>query len=590
MSLGDKCHYSTERNQTVTAAVVTDLKGEILYSNVGNWVLSGVKTYETRFWSSGQATVILTGKIDEQQELIEDYDHKLSTETQFCIWLGWIDRPRPIKKKDLEEGRLVRTFIGVVDTLQFTGTGEGGTTIKVVARDRMKWLMDSEIYYTMSDSVMQKTSKESEFNRSQIILDIAKRAVGVFATGENDQKCDTSGCGVDILKSNDYTIDIETLGELPPADVWYKEHKPLAGTTRTINLEVPENPEFRIYTSRAIANLNEQANFIINQQYPIEIIRFLSFQEVYPTEVFMNPKDGHIYYVPRAVDSSAFENPDSTDQTQDDTATGDNRRFYRTYYYKKARKDVEVDINQMAINFREERTTVATKTNFLVQNSGSGAGGGISFQYHLKAMPYELANKKFACKFKRIQDPTIENFAEAAVVSIAAARRTAKETRAGMLTVQGDPSFSAGEVVQVFGSPFLKNGGLDKGKSDLSKFFQYQGGWNNKIKEYARIAEEGLTFTNQRGRDVQTTDIVELPEGDRGVRFVTPDKNDPSDYLCEAISRIEGISDDQYSEEQTNMDTFAREPQTIFRVEAVVHQYNIGSRGFTTELALVSPF
>lgn len=634
--LGDKCHYSLRRNRTQMAAAVTDLQGNILFSNVENegsnsWILTGVKTYKTRFWAAGSATLVLSVKDHNSIDPLPTFPRELSSERQFCIYLGWITNARPVTKKDLEDGLLLRDFIGVVDTVQFSGTGEGGATIKVEARDRMKWLLDSEIYYITSDSIDKRD--DDSIGRSTILLDIAKRAVGVFDNelahessvddeeveeGEDEEEdeeensnetlrriarqerqrqeteekeeeknsCSSAGCGITIKrpKNPKYIVDIKVDPELPDANVWYKNGGPLQAVSRASELEIPQSPEFRIYTTRLVGNGDAQdENFLINQQYPIEMIRFLSFQETYPTEVFQNHRDGHIYYVPRSVDSTALPNPKNKD-------SGDPFKFYRTYYYKVGKTQESVfNPNQELLNFREERSTLATKTNFIVENVGSSDLSATAFYYHLRAVPHELSDSPgFACKFQRIKDPSIEKDAEASMVALAAARRTARETRVGMITTIGDPSFSPGEVIQVFGSPFLNKGGLEQKDLDRSKFFDFsegkgegeEGGWNKKIKYYADIASgEGQQFGDADGEPER----IPLVESDKEIEFIKADETDVTSYLCKKISQIKKKG----SDEQT---TFGEQPPTIFRVEAIVQKYQLGSAGFTTEIALVSPF
>lgn len=648
--LGDKCHYSLRRNRTQMAAAVTDLQGNILFSNVENegsnsWILTGVKTYKTRFWAAGSATLVLSVKDHNSIDPLPTFPRELSSERQFCVYLGWITNARPITKKDLEDGLLLRDFIGVVDTVQFSGTGEGGATIKVEARDRMKWLLDSEIYYITSDSIDKREG--DPIGRSTILLDIAKRAVGIFDSelahessaeeeereenqdeeeedeereenqdeGEEDEEenlnstqrriarqnrqqqdteereeqrnsCSNAGCGITINrpKNPKYIVDVKVDPELPDSNVWYKNGGPLQAVSRASELEIPQSPEFRIYTTRLVGNGGAQdENFLINQQYPIEMIRFLSFQETYPTEVFQNHRDGHLYYVPRSVDSTALPNPKNKD-------SGDPFKFYRTYYYKVGKTQESVfNPNQELLNFREEKSTLATKTNFIVENVGASDISATNFFYHLRAVPHELSDSPgFACKFQRIKDPSIENDGEAAMVALAAARRTARETRVGMITTIGDPSFSPGEVIQVFGSPFLNKGGLEQRDLDRAKFFDFlegkgegeDGGWNKMIKYYAEISSgEGQQFEDEG----EAPERIPLVESDKEIEFIKAVEDDVTSYLCEKISQIKKRG----SDEQT---TFGEQPPTIFRVEAIVQKYQLGSAGFTTEIALVSPF
>jgi len=598
MKLGANCHYD-EKNSPVMAAAITDLDGNIVFSShetsSGNsWVISGVKTYETQFWTAGNATVALTAPADGINSLTPDFPDYPRQEDQFCVYLGWIDRPREISQDDLQNDRLLRNFIGVVDNIQFTGSGEGGATIKIEARDRMKWLMDSEVYYSPGENIITQDGVA----RSALILDISNRAVGVY--DGPDGSC--GGCGITIEKNDKYIVDIgiSSSQEIPASDLWYREGEPLQGSVSNDGLEVNKNPEFRIFTSRDVKEADQNAaQFILNQQYPIEMIRMLSFQEVYPTDLF-SYRDGNIYYCPRNMDSTAF----ATDQSS--TPDGDPSRFYRTYYYKRFPTDESLDVNQKAINFREEKSTSGMKTNYLVRNSSTSEGAALQFMYHIKAMPYIMEGKDFACKFKMVKDPTIETQGAAAMVGLAAARRLAREARAGMLTVIGDPSIRPGEAVQVFGSPFVPNGGLDQKASDLAKYFQYKagrgedtgvesGGWDQMIKRYSEISRSDDFGKSTQGRSQETDSTsqeVDLPEGDRVMDFVPHESNDAKGYLCDSISKIkgkEGVSD-SYSNEESSMNTFAQEPQTIFRVEAVVHKFNLGESGFSSELALISPF
>ena len=658
---GANCHYSIEEDRMQIAAAVTDLEGNIIFSNYksdssNGWIISGVKSYKTRFWAAGSCTIVLTRSLENMNELPSSFPRLLSPERQFCIYLGWIDSPRKIVKRDLTNGNLIRDFVGVVDTIQFSGTGEGGQTIKIEARDRMKWLLDSEIYYIATQSIPDGGTS-SNLGRSTILRDIALRAVGKVGLGqeivedeeedtgneedieneedeewgifggigefiedtftdlfesdeenattertnrieeqaENQQEreeqeeqqrledCNAAGCGITIRKPKDskFLIDVVLDSDTPDSNVWYRDGGPLAGSTTTIgDLKLDPSPEFRIYTTRAAGKVDQlDQNFLINQQYPIEMIRFLSFQEVYPTEVFQHT-DGHIYYVPRSVDGSAIKRPNGEG--------GDPKRFYRTYYYQI--KDSEtVNVNQSLINFREERSTLSTKTNFIVENTGDGDLNATEFFYHLRAIPKELSDVgRFACKFQRIKDPSITKDAEAAMVALSAARRTARETRAGMATCIGDPSFSPGEVIQVLGSPLIDKGGIPIKQSDRAKFFDYKegtgeggsGGWDNLIKLYVELSNPE---SDEQQFDGETAQRIPLVEDDREVEFVKSDNTDVGDYLCKNISKIK----EKGSDKET---TFGEEPPTIFRVEAVVQKFQLGSAGFTTELALVSPF
>ncbi|MFB6284788.1 MAG: hypothetical protein ABEK59_12815, partial [Halobacteria archaeon] len=332
---------------------------------------------------------------------LPEFPQELRPEDQFCIYLGYIDRPREITQDDLKFNRLLRCFVGVVDTIQFTGSGTGGVTIKVEARDRVKWLMDSEIYYQINDGINPN-------QRSDLILDITRRSVGDIRNSDGEKTC--QGCGIEVQKGE--TVDPQKgSAAIPEASKWYDEDL-LDGQTVNKGLSVPESPKMNIFTSRTLDQYEKKAQYLLRQQYPTEMLRFLANQEVYPTELFQDNRDGNFYYTPRSVDIDSLE---------------DNTRFRRTYYFKVPSEDLTLDINQKPINFREEKATLATKTDFLIQNGGTADQGGQQYMVHFKAVPYELRNKNFACKYKRVKDPSIQKIGEAAMVAMSPLKKPAPE-------------------------------------------------------------------------------------------------------------------------------------------------------------------
>ena len=369
--------------------------------------------------------------------------------------------------------------------------------------------------------------------------------------------------------------------KVPPPDAWYigdgKTLGPLAGGTTTRNFKVPENPFFRIYTTRSAINLQQSTNFLINQQVPMEIIKFLAMQEIYPMEVFQDHRDGHLYYCPRANDSSGLEDP---------------KRFYRTYFFRNYPDSYKLfddkpdacppDVNQMLHSFREEQASLDLKTNFIVSKNSdtTQAGSGDEWSIHLKVKPQALKGKKYACKFYKIYDQTITSVEEAAVVALNAARIRGKEVRAGTIVMHGDPSLVPGEVIQIIGSPLLPGKGMPNAYKDRNTYNEFNNNYNENFKVYA---EESLLNAGVTGRGISTGQELVLPIYDGSEASIKVEEFSQSsmdNLICEDSSIIRPTEG-----KDTPVD-----PPTMYRVEALIMKFNVSGSGFTTEAALTIPF
>jgi len=631
--LGDNCHFD-QTNRATPAIVLTDLKGRIILSNnvystgvtdsqqvyrPGIWLVTGCRILLTRFWATASASVVLSCHLPSQQALPEVLPPEINIEKEFCIWMGYIDCARPVTPADLDNGNLIRVYVGVIENLKSTASASGGYTIQLQARDRMKWFMDSEVYYNPSS-----LKRMNYISRSDLILDIAARALGttreikavlVDKTTQNSNGTNRqtrrentnieicAGCGKNVIANTEFIIDMTSTtiagaGSNPdddainsavdkPANIWYTAGAPLVGKTRTDVKELEELPEFRIHTTRRgltvgqsnEAEVGEIINFIVNAGSPLDIFKVLSFQEVYPTELFQHI-DGNFYYAPRSNDVTGLDDP---------------KRFYRTYYYRIAPESTNV--NQRLLVLREEVSSIGLKTNFLVAKSAPTADSEPykDFMIHLQTRPHILKDTDYACKFKRIHDPTIKNRSEAAIVATSAARIYGREVRVAMTRTLGDPSLTPGEIIQVLGSPLLEQGGAARAKDDLEKFKEFDTSWNEALKVYAKLP----TIEDEAAQeDILTNTGLELP--DKSYAKFAPKTNITvkeqtealkdlmNSLLCFQRSRIVQNQDDELNDDDAV--GFNEAPATIFRIEAVAHKFQLGSKGFTTELQLCQPF
>lgn len=587
--LGDACHYSF--NSTVPVAVITNLKGEIILSSYlepnkvehqGYWVISGARAMITRFWASSTCSVNLVPNLPTMGLIPKVLPIQINIEREFCLWLGYIEQVRPVIQEDLAEGRLLRVFIGIIENIKSTASATGGYTIQLQARDRMKWFMDSSVYFNaqqltkVNNPEVEGGKSSTAVTRSDIIHSIARKSVGV---GEGDA---CQGCGKDIMLNPDWVVDVATGDSVLQANAWYGDaNQPLVGRTRILESEliVPENPEIRIYTTRVgIETSAAGPNFLLNGQTPVEVIKTLAFQEVYPTEFFQNHRDGNFYYYPRANDSTSLTDP---------------KRFFRTYYFMMGGDST--NINQRLLALREEKSSIGLKTNFIVAKNSPESNESSAFgdmMLHLRTRPYELIGVPIACKFHRVHDPTITKYAEAAVIATSMARIWARETKVGMAILLGDPSLVPGEILQVMGSPLVDYGGLDpdggvtRAAGDRQKFYEYDNNWNNLIGQYKQSSATNTTSLNEQGAGVtvnESASKIQIDMFDKSVaHYNSPVENtDYNELICNMSSYL--------LNSQSNIG-FNRPPETIWRADAVMHKFNSGSKGYSTEVVLVTPF
>jgi hypothetical protein len=616
--LGDKCHYRPDR---VPVAVLTDLKGTIRASNrtvdengAPIWALISCKSVATKFWSSSNAHIILAVSVPDIGQPPPPLPSFFRLEQEVCIWYGYQENFDPVTEADLGV-KLLRKYVGVLEIITGTVTENGGYTVSLQCRDRVKWLMDTMVTFNPTQEGdrlrpnLQGIKQQGGGQlRSDLILQTARRGIGQsdivpIAAQQGETGSPRCGCGRDILVSEKYLYDVGTIvgtnTDPKPANAWYVEADgtsppPLASSTRTLNKEVAVNPEFRIFTTRLPINLNEKGDFLINQQIPIEIIKFLAMQETYPTEVFQDLRDGHFYYVPRMNDDSGFD---------------DAKRFYRTYFVRhfpdKSYRSGDgppvtpPDHNQMLIRFKEEKSSIGMKTNILIRSSNVYSTGTLGdYNLHLKTRPYELKRRDpednelpgFACKFMVYQDETIVSAQESAAIAMNVARLLARETRAATAVMIGDPSIIPGEVLQVNGSPLTQ---VEDWKAQIALDRQvYKTFINNSLenaKEYVKLVEESReSGGQQRGNQVKDMDIY---DGTKGT-FQIQDKEQqsPDKLLCQNDTKIYSPNNEGPNTGLNGLVGYNQEPQTIWRVEAVIDSYNQGNREYRTELALSSPF
>lgn len=649
---GSLCHQ--RQDGAIFACLVTNIKTDkVLFSNTNDtnknlWSVEGVSIYLQRFWSTSTARLTLIPKLETpysptpQLPEIEN-GRSLLPEDEICIYMGYLPVIREAELKDIKDNRLIRVYTGSIDLISSIST-PSGVRLSIECRDRMKYLMDT--YVTLDPNFNSEDSStwftqagagdNTTVSRSDLMMAVSRFGIGDIRVISDRSETDLNG----RLIEEGYVYDLERVtkgdkkatlkGQLPPPNLFFT--CPLKETSNTIGLKskvqnIPASVEdtmyFHIYTSRpGYKQKKIERDFTVQNQIPIELIKHLSFQEPYPTEVFCNHLDGNFYYTPRNNDYSGLNDP---------------ARFYRTYYCRtipeqvgntdalaptfKARSfltedlfkslDCEVttkfdyqeifrvvDKNQMCINFKDEFSSLALKTNYFVSSvSPGGPVDGNSVALHLTIRPAFLRGRKICGRNHFIFDETIQGIADAAAVALQTARTQSKELKTASLSIIGDPSMIPGEIVQIVSSPlYPESFNIKTIIEEREAYLEYESAM---LESYFSLTEASLRsvpadtkqaypITDSVNTQPATANFERAEKGKVNFRPVSQNSDTTSFYASgnkpDKASWVDGAKDSKQG-------GFTQAPRSLYRVEGVRHSWNSqGSTGFTTELALVSPF
>lgn len=377
-----KCHFDQVSNN-VPVGVITDLQNNILISNLakdastnyaktsGEWLVSGARAMITRFWASSTASIVIVPHMPSIYNTCPPLPEGIGIEREFCLWLGYIETIRRVTVKDLQDGRLLKVFVGVVDNIKSTASAKGGYTIQIQARDRVKWLMDSDVYYSVHEiSKVYKSSMGTDqmgVPRSLLVHDICRRAVGGPPQDTTDIGLDAetyvSKRRIELDQEQSEDISLTDNAQVDPFKFYKVKDAPLKSQLNTFT-PVESNPKLRVITTRiAIGGEYDKSYdpitqyaglaFLLSGQVALDIVKSIAMQEVYPTEFFQDHRDGNLYYVPRTNDSSGLQDPE---------------RFYRTYFFKSPYKNTSTfdEIVPQAtsfVSFNSTENNTNTETN-----------------------------------------------------------------------------------------------------------------------------------------------------------------------------------------------------------------------------------
>ncbi len=628
--LGDNCHM--KGNGYIPVCVITDIAGKILIRNmepvgVTKWLVTKAKVTVNRFWSSSTAIVQCTINADDlgsgfpsiraakgiagfanrsvvtakgavastaQAPAAVNYQIPLRPTVEICIYLGYIDTLRPVTEKDIEQNRLLRVFVGGVDTITVTGTNRNGTNLLIQVRDRMKYLMDSLGTYNSDDNTRVAGSTSSglaetfgskegvqttgPLTRSAVILAIARRAVGDLRDSTavvNDKEISgpcsfVRGVGIEgNLKSTaerNQTDPDDSLKAYSKYDSKSEWVGLLGASTKNGRLPYP-GLKFNILSGRkAYEPGSITSNFQVSERVPIEFIKYLSNQEPWPTEMFADHRSGEYWYVNRGTDVTGFDDP---------------LRFNRVYYYRMYPNGVVPDLRQMCLSYREERSAIGLRTNIIVTNQKDGTSSN-TLATHLLSVPPVLQDQgnpiPHPATYYTVVDPSATDAVSVGALAIKYARQLAKDLRAASCKLVGDPSFAPGEAIQIAGSTWVP---FDPQKPERLK--EERRLLVNQVNAFVAIdssIDQQIKDTDGKGNIA-----IEGPEVLKKPLEVKVDGNTTgAKQLCNlSFSR-------QEPKDEANLLQFVPAPENVWRVEGITHLYNDAEEGYYTELALLSPF
>jgi hypothetical protein len=576
---GANCHFHQLQRPT-PVCIITDAQADserIIASSLVEtregepvWAIRSVTVNLTRIWSASSAVIYLTVKVPDLLAEPPVVPFELHPEQPIAIYMGYVEGPREVDEGDIAENRLIRVFVGVVDTVTGACTGKVGYSLKVQCRDRVKWFMDSALIFNLSqsDENFLKTHGTG-VNRAQGIWFILNSAIGRDGSCElpgeggtqagNYCRTDCEGCGVTLKPG---IIKKSAADGRGPAEFYGTKIK---GRVENEPLTDPYAVTTNIYTTRPYLGDNTQTSFMLMDNSAIETIKRMSYMEVYRTEFFQDPHTGELFYIPTGIDTTGLDDP---------------KRFMRTYYVRNVPAGMEVkDINQMVLSYREDASTINLRTNVVV--GGFSAEGSGDYVVHFKGAPAQLRNIPHACRFAVYQDQAITSPTESMFIAIALSRETGRLLRSVEMTVIGDPSLSLGEALQVISSPLQLS--EEQKRRDAEYYQQERESLKNKVQAAEAFFKEtaadiGGNVDRSISDAAAAANGITYPTGDVIYNKLGSAGND-ADITCRPDTWVNQKEGKNYY--------YKEDLPSMWRVDAITHHFK--ATGFVTQLLLGIP-
>jgi hypothetical protein len=588
-----------------------------------SWQIQKARIMITRFWDASTFYIVLschqpdiTSPIPEKPLL--DDGTPIKQDQDILIQAGYSDE----FNYHPEDKGANTIFYGSIDVIEWVGSPQGGHTLTLQGRDRMKWLMDTTVSYNaiqdaspgrLMVSELMSGEEKDIIPRSEVILEIAQRGIGHIPDQNNVDRGIYRGVISDISKGEDrkledpnyhYSTSVPNNVNLSNISRFFyggsnsKANQPplLKSESSSNQKNTSLDPEFHIYVTRpGFSMANESIGGVginVANQTPIDYIKYMAQHEVYPTELFQDHFNGCFYYTPRLNDTTGIEG------LVNGNAEEAKERLYRTYFYRPEyciatdKGDEKMDLRQEIITLKEERSSLSVRTNYIVSNASAGDPKN-SVVINFEALPSYYEGRHLPRYYKQIDDELIDTPEEAAAIAASFAQIFSRDTRSGMMVVQGDPTWSPGECLQIRGSPITQDKSGKDYEDDIKGFLETQKILNKNIK---KLQNELYDQREENRMSDQQEVKQETPRGNQGQSSGDGDIPDllekgtqQANNLAEADSNNDIITGERSGDSDSDFLTKA-DPESIYRAEAIVHKLNDGREGYYTEIQLVSPF
>ena len=307
-------------------------------------------------------------------------------------------------------------------------------------------------------------------------------------------------------------------------------------------------------------------NSNVEGQPPIDVIRYLANSELWPTEVFVDHRTGHFFYIPR-----------STHFRRDGMPS-------RVYVIG---RPVEINNKIYPPNVHEwqmEWSTLGYKNNFHVMSVGSSSGGSelpLHYYFSLVESPGgRILPSYIAPRHVRIADPTASldstGAKNALVTALSMARALSRDIRVGTIVVDGDPKLLPGHSCWIFNAGLFNVDSLQMTAEEytrsitpsaLSEYMNnaYKCYRDNALGQTSNRQYFGVPASMTIANDANKTVSSSIVEDDKATEFDKLVGNEPL-YRGSNQTRQTGI---------------------ILRVDTVQHVFCINLRkGYQTEILL----
>ena len=257
-------------------------------------------------------------------------------------------------------------------------------------------------------------------------------------------------------------------------------------------------PRFHCWVNRPeLVKKNGTAQVQILDKTPLGLIKWVASMCPEPIDFFASHVNGDFCFVPRVPDT---------------TGLSDERRYYRTYFFKGWPNNSPRPCDeQLIINMRTSSTNIATLNNITVINNNSMSGNGISvlkgITNRVSYNDYSLQDRTPSPPERNINLYTAENNTKSSeAVNILTAtegiQNFNKNFNTIIIDIIGDPTFYPGEVIRIYNTFLHDKHHLTIKNNELRAKVK-----NDLIRKYTEL--ENPIFLDQQQLEDEITQVIE---------------------------------------------------------------------------------